>query len=71
MRLKKDQLRKQIRFRSKEELQAINLAVKIIGDNLTQGERVTFSSFIRAAATNAAVEVIKNNPDHMKPKKEG
>ena len=66
MNLKKDKLRKQIRFRDFDELKTILLAVKIVEDTLTQGEKITFSSFVRAAAHGAAVEIIKKNPDHMK-----
>ena len=61
-----NKLRKQIRFRNEEELTAINIAVKIIGDTLMQGEQITFSSFVRAAANKAALEIIRKNPNHMK-----
>lgn len=64
--MKSDKLRKQIRFRNEDELKTIQLAVKIVEDTLTKGEKITFSSFVRAAAYGAAKEVIKKNPDHMK-----
>ena len=67
--MKGDQLRKQIRFKSVEQLKTIKLAVKIVEDTLTKGEKITFSAFVRSAAEGAAREVIKNNPGHMKPYK--
>jgi len=67
--LKIDKLRKQIRFKNIDELKTIHLAVKIVEDTLTQGEKISFSSFVRAAAHGAALEVIKKNPDHMKNQK--
>ena len=57
--MKKDKLRKQIRFKTEDELKAINLAVEIIRKELKQGENVTFSSFVRVAGVSAALEVIK------------
>ena len=57
--MKKDKLRKQIRFKTEDELKAVTLAVEIIRKDLTQGENVTFSSFVRVAAISAALEVIK------------
>jgi len=65
--LKNDKLRKQIRFKNIEELKTIQLAVKIVEDTLTKGESVSFSSFVRAAAHFAALQVIKDNPDHIQP----
>ena len=67
--MRNDKLRKQIRFKDFEQLQIIQLAVKITEDTLTKGESITFSSFVRAAAYSAAQQIIKNNPDHMKPYK--
>jgi len=61
-----DKLRKQIRFKDEEQLRTIKLAIKIVEDTLTKGEGITFSSFIRAAAYGAALDIIKKNPDHMK-----
>jgi len=58
--LKPNKLRKQIRFKNEEELEVIDQAVAIISNSLTQGERVTFSSFVRAASIKAALAVIKN-----------
>ena len=58
--MKTNKLRKQIRFKNEEELKTIDQAVEIISKSLTHGERVTFSSFIRAAAIKAAIAVIKN-----------
>jgi len=66
---KSDLLRKQIRFKSDHQLKLIKLAVKIVQDTLTKGEKITFSAFVRAAAEGAAKEIIKNNPNHMKPYK--
>jgi len=67
--LKNDKLRKQIRFQNIDQLKIIQLAVKIVEDTLTKGEKISFSSFVRAAAIGAANEVIKKNPDHMQPYK--
>lgn len=67
--MKKNKLRKQIRFKDAEQLKLIHLAVKIVEDTLTQGEKISFSSFVRAAAEGAAREIIKKNPDHMQPYK--
>jgi uncharacterized protein (DUF1778 family) len=67
--MKKAQLRKQIRFKSDEQIKTIKLAVKIVEDTLTKGEKITFSAFVRSAAEGAAKEVIKNNPAFMKPYK--
>ena len=58
--MKANKLRKQIRFKNEEEIETIDQAVAIITKSLTQGERVTFSSFMRAAANKAALAVIKN-----------
>lgn len=62
-------LKKNIRFKSEHQLKIIKLAVKIVQDTLTKGENLTFSAFVRAAAEGAAKDIIKNNPDHMKPYK--
>lgn len=55
--------RKMIDFKTLEKVNTIKLAVKIIFSKLTQGESISFSSFVVAAAYGAAVEVIKANPD--------
>lgn len=57
--MKNDKRRKQIRFKTDDEVKAINMAVEIIRKDLTQGENVTFSSFVRVAGVSAALEVIK------------
>jgi len=67
--LKNDKLRKQIRFKNFDQLKTIHLAVKITEDKLNNGESISFSSFVRAAAFTMALEVIKDNPDHMKSHK--
>jgi len=67
--LKNDKLRKQIRFKNFEQLKVIQIAVKITEDKLSNGESISFSSFVRSAAYVAAVQIIKDNPDHMKPYK--
>ncbi len=59
--MKANELRKQIRFSSEEELKTIHQAVEIISKSLIHGERVTFSSFIRAAAIKAAIAVINKD----------
>lgn len=59
--MKSNELKKQIRFSSEEELKTINQAVEIISKSLTLGERITFSSFVRTAAIKAAIEVINKD----------
>ncbi len=61
--MKKQDCRKQIRFKDMEQINTIKLAVKIISDQLTQGESISFSSFVHMAAYGAALQIIKDNPD--------
>jgi len=61
--MKKQDARKQIRFKDVEQIKTIKIAVKIISDKLTQGESISFSSFVHMAAYAAALQVIKDNPN--------
>jgi len=61
--MKKPDARKQIRFKDIEQINTIKLAVKIISNKLTQGESISFSSFVHMSAYAAALQVIKDNPD--------